>query len=868
MVTVALAVSPATAVAVEEGKPDSSLSVACWLALGPIRAPLPAFDGESKEPTKAADLLAFAHLPLRDLWPAARSSVRLIGGGKVVWTEKDADTAGVAVAMDAAAAEVAYLAAYVDAPRWMKVVVEAHGTHPFEVFVGGRSVAKSEAGTRGGAPAKGTAKLESGKHLLLVKTAHLPGDTVGEWRVSVTLAPAAESAAVAAVTLDPTRRLRIGEVIEGPMIDDVAIAPDGERFLVTLSRRVPPEGERRRWLEIRRFSDGALERTLADVEGESWRWAPTGRRLSYMVSRDGKGTVRILDLATGGVETIVEDVEHMTGYSWSPDGNTIVYSVNVEPKKDETGVKRLESVRDRRGGERDRSELYLASVPAGVSRRLTAGNESASLHDIHPTGRTLLVGRTREDLTRRPYSRTELVTINLDDQSVDVLCEGPWIGRAMWSPDGRRVLVTGGPSAFGDAGKNVPDGTIPNEYDTQAYLLDPRTKQAEAITRDFDPAIDRVFWPKPGKEIVFAVEEGEYGRLYRYDVGKGAFAPVTLGFDMVLDADVARDRPVAVVSGSSATDRWRLYTVDLRSGRVRMVLDPMAERFAWIEMGDVEPWSFTASSGRTIVGRVYYPPGFDAGKKWPCIVYYYGGTSPVGRDFGGRYPKNLWAAHGYVVYVPQPSGATGFGQAQSARHVNDWGKTTADEVIEGARQFVEAHPFVDPARVGCIGASYGGFLTQLVVTRTDFFAAAVSHAGISSISSYWGEGYWGYLYNAVSAAESFPWNRPDLYVDRSPLFAADKVTTPLLLLHGSSDHNVPPGESEQMYTALKLLGKEVEYIRVEEQDHWVLDYKKRIVWSDAILAWFDKWLKAEGEWWDGMYPPLAKADEESRATDR
>jgi dipeptidyl aminopeptidase/acylaminoacyl peptidase len=830
---VALAVMPAAVAAAEEGEADTSVTVARWLALGPIRAPLPAFDGESKEPTKAADLLAFAHLPLRDLWPAPRENVRLIGGGKAVWTENDADTAGVAVAMDAAVAEVVYLAAYVDAPRWMKVAVEARGTHPFEVFVGGKSVAKSEAGTREGDPAKGTAKLASGKHLLLVKTAHLPGDTVGEWRVSVALAPPAETAGAPAVTLE---------------------------------RRVPPEGERRRWLEIRRFSDGALERTLADVEGDSWRWAPTGR-LSYTVSRDDKRTVRSLDLATGGVETIVEDVEHMTGYSWSPDGNTIVYAVNVEPEKDETGIKRLESVRDRRGNERDRSELYLASVPAGVSRRLTAGDESVFLHDIHPSGRTLLVGRTREDLTRRPYSRTELVAINLDDQSVDVLHEGPWIGRAMWSPDGKRVLVTGGPSAFGDAGKNVPDGTIPNEYDTQAYLLDPRTKRAEAITRDFDPAIERVFWPKPGKEIVFAVEEGEYGRLYRYDVDKGTFKPVTLGFDVVLDADVARDRPVAVVSGSSATDRWRLYTVDLRAGRVRMVLDPMAERFAWIEMGEVEPWSFTASSGRTIVGRVYYPPGFDPGEKWPCIVYYYGGTSPVGRNFGGRYPKNLWAAHGYVVYVPQPSGATGFGQAQSARHVNDWGKTTADEVIEGARQFVEAHPFVDPARVGCIGASYGGFLTQLVVTRTDFFAAAVSHAGISSISSYWGEGYWGYLYNAVSAAESFPWNRPDLYVDRSPLFAADKVTTPLLLLHGSSDHNVPPGESEQMYTALKLLGKEVEYIRVEGQDHWVLDYKKRIVWSDAILAWFDKWLKAEGEWWDDMYPPLAKADEASRATD-
>jgi len=285
-----------------------------------------------------------------------------------------------------------------------------------------------------------------------------------------------------------------------------------------------------------------------------------------------------------------------------------------------------------------------------------------------------------------------------------------------------------------------------------------------------------------------------------------------------------------------------------------MLLDPTVERFRYIELGKVEPWSFTASSGKMIVGRVHYPPDFDPARKWPCVVNYYGGTSTIDRSFGTRYPKDLWTANGYVVYVLQPSGATGFGQAFSAFHVNDWGKIVSGEIIEGVQAFLKAHPFVDPKRVGCIGASFGGFMTELLVTKTDIFAAAVSHAGISSISSYWGEGYWGYEYNAVSAAESFPWNRPDIYIEQSPLFAADKVKTPLLLLHGAADTNVPPGESDQMYAALKLLGKEVEYIRVADQNHFVLDYKKRIMWSDAIVAWFDRWLKDEPEWWNDMYP--------------
>jgi dipeptidyl aminopeptidase/acylaminoacyl peptidase len=273
-----------------------------------------------------------------------------------------------------------------------------------------------------------------------------------------------------------------------------------------------------------------------------------------------------------------------------------------------------------------------------------------------------------------------------------------------------------------------------------------------------------------------------------------------------------------------------------------------------VRFGEVEPWRFKNKQGRWITGRIYYPPDFNKNKKYPCIVYYYGGASPVTREFGGRYPKNLYAAQGYIVYVLQPSGAYGFGQDFSALHVNDWGLVVADEIIDGVRKFLNAHSFVDPKRVGCMGASYGGFMTMLILTRTNLFSAAIAHAGISSISSYWGEGFWGYWYNSVSAANSFPWNRKDIYVYQSALYNADKISTPLLLLHGSQDTNVPPGESTQLFTALKLLGREVEYIQILDQNHTIMNYTKRKIWTKTILSWFDKWLKNEQEWWSSLYP--------------
>ena len=281
--------------------------------------------------------------------------------------------------------------------------------------------------------------------------------------------------------------------------------------------------------------------------------------------------------------------------------------------------------------------------------------------------------------------------------------------------------------------------------------------------------------------------------------------------------------------------------------------DPQGEQYKNIEFGQVKDWDYNYKKGTTIDGRYYLPANFDPKKKYPMIVYYYGGTTPVERTFGGRWPFNLYAANGYIVYVMQPSGATGFGQEFSARHQNNWGKITADEIIACTKAFLKAHPFVDAQRVGCMGASYGGFTTMYLQTRTDIFACAISHAGISSISSYWGEGYWGYSYSTNASAHAFPWNRKDIYVDQSPLFNADKVKTPMLLLHGTADVNVPTGESIQFYTALKLLGKDVELVLIKNADHAVVDYNQRIIWGNTIMAYFAKYLKDEPAWWENMY---------------
>jgi dipeptidyl aminopeptidase/acylaminoacyl peptidase len=420
-------------------------------------------------------------------------------------------------------------------------------------------------------------------------------------------------------------------------------------------------------------------------------------------------------------------------------------------------------------------------------------------------------------------------------------------------------VLRGSPSAFDGLGRNVPDEVQVNDYGGQLYLFDPGTGDARPLTRDFDPDVNAVWW-SPADGRIYALATNRQDRnlfaLEPDDTRDGTpdWRAVPTGLEYTDDAAFARDERVALVWGSSAAQPPRLQALDLAHGRARPLLDPGTTWYHDVGFGEVSDWPCSLPSGEVLDGRIYYPADFDPQQRYPLIVYYYGGTVPVTRDYGGRYPKNVWAAHGYVVYVPEPSGATGYGQEFAARHVNDWGRITAREVIAATKAFLATHAFVDPERVGCIGASYGGFLTELIVTETDLFTCAISHAGISSISSYWGEGLWGYVYGARALAGSFPWQDRELYVEQSPLFHADRITTPLLLLHGTADTNVPMGESDQLFTALRLLGRDVEYVQIVGQNHHILDHDQRIVWNDTILAYFAKYLKRQPAWWNHLYP--------------
>jgi dipeptidyl aminopeptidase/acylaminoacyl peptidase len=803
-----------------------------WLVLGPVPQPAPAF-----QEGKTAAELEGRGLGQQIAWPVDGDVVRWPSGSESRWTASSGP-----LKLGGEPGHHAWLASYLTVDRFATTELSLAATQPTTVWVDGEEVV-SYAGPKDdkdkpkkNEPQTGTVHLAPGTHAILVRTAHAEE---GPWKIRLSTDNDAE------VGTDPRHSMRIADLLRTQTVTGLRLKPDGTKLAVDLKDPSADTEHSHHWTEIRSAADGALLRRLDGVSG--LRWSHDGQATAWTRS-DDEGTSLWVQPHGDAPVRLLHAVPEFDGFQWVPDGQSLVYSVGEVEEEDETGVKRLRGTFDRWPWGRRVTHLHQVRVPDGTTRRLTGGEQSVSLLDISPDSRTLLVKRETWDTAERPFSREQIDELDLKTLQTQERWAVTWFGGAEWSPDGAQMLVLGGPSTFGGVAEGVE---VPNEYDAQLYLVD-GDGEPRPVSRDFDPSISHAQWRADGT-ILAKVTDGEQVALYTFNPADDSWTPVNTGVENVDKLAIARSAQTTVWLGASSQSPHAVYT---DGGRA--LFTPDAERWDQVQLGEVVEYDAKVGEG-VIEGHVHLPPDFDPSQKYPVVVKYYGGTFPTTRGFGGRYPSQVYAAHGYVVYTVQPSGAVGYGQGFSARHVNDWGKTTADEVIGATQAFLADHPYADPDRVACIGASYGGFLTMLLVTQTDLFAAATSHAGISNLAAYWGEGWWGHLYSAAATANSYPWNAP-LYTEQSPIWSADTIETPLLLLHGTDDMNVPLGESDAMYTALKVLGKEVEYVQIEGQGHWVLDLDKRERWMHTILAWWAYKLQDDDTWWRHLYPDTPASD--------
>ena len=640
------------------------------------------------------------------------------------------------------------------------------------------------------------------------------------------------------------------DVLLGTRFSGVEVSPDG-RYM-TVSYTTTLEGGRTEGMT--RLVEIATGKTRTVAENISWM--PVSNKYYYIEKGVAGNSLIAVDPASGEKETLARDIPQGR-FQFTPDENALIYSMRQEGPREKDEIYQILTPDDRQPGWRSRSYAARYDLRTGVMQQLSFGYHNSYIADVSPDGKTALLSVSKERLTARPTTVSDLYLLDLQTLEAKPLIENDgFMGGAQFSPDGKQILLGGSPEAFGRIGMKVKDGQTPSLTDNQLYIMDIASGKIRPMTKDFNPCVGSTDWNKGDGMIYFTAENLDCISLYRLNPRSGKIEQLESREDLVKRFSVASGAPVMAYYGQGAMNSDRLYTVNLKEKKTSLYEDLSAEILKDVELGECKAWTYRNDNGESVCTRYYLPPHFDASKKYPMIVNYYGGCSPTSRNFESRYPHHAYAALGYVVLViAVPSGATGNGQEWSARHVNTAGDGPAQDIITGTKKFCAEHPFVNEKKIGCIGASYGGFMSEYLPTVTDIFACSVSHAGISDHTSYWGFGYWGYSYSETSMANSYPWTREDLYVDQSPLYRADKINTPLLLIHGDSDTNVPFNESVQLFTALKLLGKETAFVAVKGENHHILNYQKRLEWQDTIWAWFAKWLQDDPAWWDALYSP-------------
>lgn len=735
-------------------------------------------------------------------------------------------------------------------PQRTKATIAVEGLEQYRLFVDGEQVEVNGD--------KAETILTPSQHTVVIKYLTRKNASSDKKSIKLTVT-AANGAPLSVGDATAKRAYNIYDVICAPNYPSVSISPNG-KFIVVRKTWVDRKGNNHSISELR---NSQTNRLMATFE-ESVKWMPSSNKLYFTqkasdssIAGEEKqdGTLQLITINPLTMEREVLASNLPEGwFQFTPDEKTLIYTLTTEGRKKDPQVYDVKEPEDRQPGWRERSNLAKYDLASGILQPLTFGYHNIYLMDISADSRYLLIGKSEERLTKRPTTLNSYYRLNLNDMSVETLIEkGEFLNSAQFSPDGKSILVSASPEAFNGIGKNVEEGQTPSMIDTQLYLMTLSDKKVCPLTRDFNPNVLSTEWSKVDGNIYFTAEDKDCVHLFQLNPKSGKFTLLKTPEEYIKSFSLASSAAEMAFSGQSASNADRLYKMNTKALKSQLVDDLSARELKDVELGECKAWNFVNSRGDTLCCRYYLPPHFDAAKKYPMIVNYYGGCSPTSRMFQSRYPHHVYAAMGYVVLVVNPSGATGFGQKFSARHVDTAGEGVAEDIISSTQAFCDEHAFVNRKKIGCIGASYGGFMTQYLQTKTDLFAAAISHAGISDHTSYWGEGYWGYSYSEVSMANEYPWTNKHLFVDQSPLYNADKIHTPLLFVHGTADNNVPVGESIQLYTALKLLGRPTAMVLVDGQDHHIIDYEKRLKWQNTIFAWFAKWLQDDASWWTEMY---------------
>ena len=644
------------------------------------------------------------------------------------------------------------------------------------------------------------------------------------------------------LTLDDLGALR--------QVGEPRISPDGGWVVYSVGMSDFKEDKQIRNLWMTRWDGSESVQLTTTKESEHHPgWSPDGRYLSFLSSRGVEGGVDQLWLMNrlgGEAEKITKFKGAVTDYAWAPDSQRLVLVVE-DPDPDSADEKekaekktpkpividRFQFKEDGIGYLRERRQhLYLLELSSRLAEVLTPDSYNEYFPVWSPTGSTIaFVSKRGEDFDRHDNYDVYVVEPRAGAVARQLTsfsgpdCHPDWESRPAWSPDGQYIAYLQGGL------RELIDYAI-----HQLAVIPAAGGPPQLLTASLDRNVTKPRWSPDGSYIYFLLEDDRNQHLARIPSTGGAVERVLAGRRDISSLDLGPGGKMVILE-SQPDFPSEVFAVE--GSGTRPLSSQNQELLSRLKLGDCQEIKFNSQDGTPIGGLVVRPPDFQEGKKYPALLRIHGG--PVGQfsnDFDFEW--QLFAAHGYVVVAANPRGSSGRGLAFSKAIYADWGNKDVQDVL-AAVDFVIAQGIADPNRLGIGGWSYGGMLTNYTIARDQRFKAAVSGAGTSNILADYGTDMYVRDYEVELGT---PWTHLDNWLRVSfPFLHADKIVTPTLFLCGDKDFNVPLLNSEQMYQALRSLGRDTQLIIYPGQTHGISQPSFQRDRLERYLKWYGKYLK-------------------------
>ena len=531
--------------------------------------------------------------------------------------------------------------------------------------------------------------------------------------------------------------------------------------------------------------------------GKEFTWSPDGKQLAFVSSTPGT------EAAEAAGDPMV-----ITRYLYKPDAGE--------------GMTRF--------NDNQRLHIFTVDVATKQVRQLTKGDTDEHSIDWSPDGKEILFASNREP-NQDEFFNYDIFALQLADNTIRRLTATEYNEyEPLWSPDGKHIVYRG-------TRRGVTDRETTME-DTHVWVMNADGSDRREIGAVVDNRQGAPQWSPDGRAVYFTVQERGSMRLVRLPVSGGKPEYGVKDTGIVASCSVSKDGTLAYAFASphDATELF-LKTGD---GAPRKLTDLNAQLFAGKQIAEVESFTFVSNDNKFEVEAFLTKPlGMTATSKHPLIVNIHGG--PHGQNGPAFNIKNqVYAAHGYAVLNVNYRGSTGYGQKFADAVFGDQDGNEGQDVLYAVSAAVRRNLWIDRERMGIEGVSYGGQLTEWLITQTNEFKAAIPTAGIVNLVSY---NYMTY-YNQYEEMEFGQFlhqgNLMDVAWERSALKHVAAAHTPTLILHGENDNDVPIAEAEQFFIALKDVGTETVFVRYPREGHGLSEVKHVIDSIDRSIAWYEK----------------------------